>query len=82
MGHLMIEVKGIKSANVFISEIEELKKKGYDSYIDVIIDYCSKNGMDVETAASMLKSSTKMKSILQKEAESINMLPKSDNLGI
>ena len=38
----MIEVKGIKSANVFISEIEELKKKGYDSYIDVIIDYCSK----------------------------------------
>lgn len=78
----MIEVKGIKSANVFINEIEELKKKGYDSYIDTIVDYCSKNNMDVETAASILKSSVKMKSILQKEAESINMLPKTNNLGI
>lgn len=78
----MIEIKGIKSANVFINEIEELKKKGYDNYIDTIIDYCAKNNMDVETAASMLKSSTKMKSILQKEAESINMLPKTDSLDI
>lgn len=78
----MIEISSMKSANVFINEIESLMKRGYESYLDAIVDYCSKNNMDIETAASILKSSSKMKSILQKEAEKINLLPKVNDLGI
>jgi len=78
----MLKINNIKNANSFIIEIENMIQKGYQSYIDAVIDYCSKNNIDIETAASMLKTSTKLKSKIQKEAEDINLLPKTNNLGI
>lgn len=79
----MLKIDSIKNSNTFIAEIENMMStKGYDSYIDAIVDYCKTNGMDVETAASMLKNSVKMKSKIQKEAEKVNLLPKTDDLGI
>lgn len=75
----MIEIK-LKNANSFILEINSMVQSGkYNSYIEAIVDYCERNNMDVETAASLLKGSgaLKIKAKIQEEGESINLLQKT-----
>lgn len=78
----MIKLDNMKNSAVFISEIEKMVDGGYENYIDAIVFYCQKTGMDVETAASLLKNSAKIKSKIQKEAEKLNLLPKTNDLGV
>ena len=78
----MIKIVNMKTSAAFIAEIENMVESGHGSYIDVVVEYCQKNNMDVETAASLLKNSAKIKSKIQKEAEKINLLPKTNDLGV
>jgi hypothetical protein len=41
-----------------------------------------KNGIEIETAASLIKSSSKIKAKIQNEAEEMNYLPRSAKLPI
>lgn len=49
-------------------------------YIDAVMYFCEKNGVDIETAASLIKSNAKLKASIQVEAENLNYLPKTKQL--
>jgi hypothetical protein len=73
-------VNTIRSPTLFMQEIELLvDEKGMD-YIDAVVHYCEVNGIEIETAASLIKCSPKMKAKVQIEAENLNYLPKSGKL--
>ena len=64
----------------FIKEIERIVNTYDIEYMDAVIHFCEKNNIEVETAASIIRSNLKIKSKLQLEAESLNFLPKSAKL--
>jgi hypothetical protein len=65
-----------------IREIERIVIDCGTDYIDAIVHYCEKNDIEVETVASIVKSSGKLKSRLQAEGEQLNFLPRSARLPI
>lgn len=64
----------------FISEVEKLVNNYNLDYMDAIIHYCEKNNLELEAAASIIKSNAKMKAKLQSEGETLNFLPKRAKL--
>lgn len=60
----------------FSLEIEEIVYMKDVSYMDAIIDYCEKNKVEIEVAASLI--SNNLKSKIQLEAEELNFLPRSN----
>ena len=64
----------------FIKEIERIVNTYDIEYMDAVIHFCEKNNIEVETAASIIRSNLKIKSKLQLEAENLNYLPKSAKL--
>jgi len=72
----------INSPEKFAREIDELVTKYKIEYIDAVIMYCERKGIELETAASLIKSNSNMKSKIQSEAETLNFLPKTNKLPI
>jgi hypothetical protein len=70
------------STDDFVRDIENIVSNGNVDYMDAVITYCEKNNLEIETAASMIKSNSKMKSKLQAQAELLNFLPKTARLPI
>ena len=66
----------------FMSTIEKIVEENEMTYIEAVIYYCEINGIELETAASLIKSSAKMKAKIQNEAEENNLLPKTSRLPI
>lgn len=64
----------------FTKEIERIVNTFNIDYMDAVIHFCEKNNIEVETAASIIRSNLKIKSRLQLEAENLNFLPKSAKL--
>lgn len=65
-----------------IREIERIVVEYKADYIDAIVHYCDKNDIEIETVASIIKSSGKLRSRLQAEGEQLNFLPRSARLPI
>lgn len=68
------------SSEKFLKEIERIVNAYDIDYMDAVIHFCEKNNIEVETAASIIRSNLKIKSKLQLEAENLNYLPKSAKL--
>ena len=66
----------------FMSTIEKIVEENEMTYIEAVIYYCEINSIELETAASLIKSSAKMKAKIQNEAEENNLLPKTSRLPI
>jgi hypothetical protein len=64
----------------FTKEIEHLVYHKDMQYIDAVIHFCEQKGLDVETAASLIKNNSKLKASIQLEAETLNYLPKTTQL--
>jgi hypothetical protein len=64
----------------FYADIEKLVSELNTDYMDAVIHYCDKNSIEIETAASIIKSNGKLKSIIQNEGEEVNLLPKTARL--
>jgi hypothetical protein len=78
----MIEDISFLSIVEFTKEIEKLVVDKKMEYIDAVIYFCERNGVDVETAASLIRSNAKLKASIQVEAENLNYLPKTKRLPI
>jgi hypothetical protein len=72
----------IKTPTQFMQEIEKLVSEKNMEWIDAVVHFCQKNNIEVETAASLIKGSPKMKAFIQFEGEQKNLLPKSGKLPI
>lgn len=64
----------------FLGDIDRLVSNHNLEYIDAVVYYCEQNNLEVETAASIIRSNLKIKSKLQFEAENLNFLPKTAKL--
>jgi hypothetical protein len=76
----MIDDLNFLSIVEFTKEIEKLVLEKRMEYIDAVMYFCEKNGVDIETAASLIKSNAKLKASIQVEAENLNYLPKTKQL--
>lgn len=70
------------TSDKFYKELESLVRDHNLSYIDAIIHFCEQNDIEVETAASMVKSNQRIKSFLLAEGEDLNFIAKSPRLPI
>jgi len=75
-----LKINSIKSPTQFMQEIDKLVAEKKIEYIDAVLLYCTQNEIEIETAASLIKGSAKMKAKIQFEAENLNYLPKSGKL--
>lgn len=64
----------------FYDDIETLVVELKTDYMDAIVHYCDKNNIEIETVASIIKSNSKFKAIIQNEGEDLNLLPKTAKL--
>ena len=69
----MIELK-INTPSQFAMEIEKIVKEKSIEYLDAVMYYVEKNGIEVETAASLIKSSLILKAKIATEAEDLRLL--------
>ena len=65
-----------------MQEIDKLVQEKKMEYIDAVLLYCTENDIEIETAASLIKGSAKMKAKIQLEAEEQNLITKSAKLPI
>ena len=73
--------EGIPTANNFAHQIEELVWDSDVSYMEAIILWCDRRGLEPEVAAALVKKSAPLKAKLQIEAEKLHLLPASANSG-
>ena len=66
----------------YIQEIENLVRDKKLEYIDAIVHYSERSGLEIEFIASIIKKDPVMKSKLQFEAENLNYMKKSARLPI
>jgi len=79
---MTMEINSLKTPAQFMLEIDALVTDKKMEYIEAVIYYCEKNNIEIETAASLIKGSAKMKAKIQNEAEDLNYLPKTRKLPI
>ena len=77
-----IDFNFTKSTADFMSEIDEVAAFKKCSYLDAVLLYCEKNGIELETAAAIIKGSAKLKARIQNDAEELNYFPKTRKLPI
>jgi hypothetical protein len=70
------------STERFYKEVELLVNTHNLNYMDAVVFFCEKNDIEVETAASMIRSNQRIKSHIQTEGEALNFLPKTAKLPI
>lgn len=78
---MRMKVKGILDPTDFLAEVEELAADGVE-YIDAVVEVATKRGIEIETAAAIIKKSELIKSRIQQEAEDLNILPKTARLPV
>lgn len=66
----------------FMNEIERIRRSGNVEYIDAIVHYCDRNGIEIETVAKIIHKNALLKSRIQDEAETLNYIPKTAKLPI
>lgn len=70
------KVKSILTARDFLKIVEELASEHKISYMEAVLLFCEKNRFEIETAAALIKTSTKMKKKLEAEARDLHLLKK------
>ena len=77
-----MKISQIRTSADFVKEIDKLVISKNITFFDAVILFCESNNMEVETAASLVKQSTVLKSRIQMEAENLNLMKRSARLPI
>jgi hypothetical protein len=78
-----LDLNGITDTQKFLNQVELLMSQSDElNFMDAVLHVCEQNGLEVETAASIIKNNPKMKSQLQLVGEQLNYLPKSARLDL
>ena len=76
----IIQQLAVMSAGDFMTEIEKLVISKQMTYMEAVVYFCEQTGLEIESAASIIKSSVKLKAKIQEDAEQLNYLPKTRKL--
>lgn len=71
-----------KKLSNFSAAIRALCVEKQMEYIDAVVHWCEVNGVEVEMAAALVQKDPVMKSLIQNEAENLNILKKTAKLPI
>ena len=77
----VISTKALTSEK-FIKEIERLVINYNLDYMDAVVNNFEKNNIEIEAAASIIRSNIRIKAKLQDEAEELNFMPKRAKLPV
>jgi hypothetical protein len=66
----------------FIETIEKSVRDRKLDYMDAVVEFCTKNGIEIETAALIIRANSGIKAKIQDEAEALNYMPKTAKLPI
>ena len=75
-----LKISSVKTTSEFIKEVDKIVTAKKCEYIDAVLIYCEQNGVEIETAASLIRMSSKMKARIQNEAEEQNYMKKRGKL--
>lgn len=78
------KVENIPLVNIqdFISIIDNIVKEKKIDYFEAVMYYCEKTGLEIESAAELVKSNAKIKSKVRIDAENAGYLTKTSKLPI
>lgn len=65
------------TASELIVKIESIVQEKRITYMDAVLLFCETTGIEIESVASIIKSSPKLKVRIQEDAEQLNYLPKT-----
>ena len=74
VSNVFLITKQFKTATDFSIHIEKQAKQSEISCMDILVEYCIKRDLDIESVAALITSSLKEK--IKAEAEELNMLKK------
>jgi hypothetical protein len=66
----------------FLQKIEQIAVEKRLDYMDAVLWYCSNSGLEIETAAELIRKNAKMKARIKNDAENSGYLPKTAKLPI
>lgn len=66
----------------FPAEIERLVRENEIEYMEAVILWCERNGLEVEFAGDLIRRNAVLKAKIQIEAENLNFMKKSARLPI
>jgi len=72
----------IMTTDSFYKEIDTMVTEHNLTFMDAIVHYCEKHGMEIEVAAAMIKGNLRIKAQMQQEGEQLNFLPKTAKLPV
>jgi len=64
----------------FLTEVRSIAASDGVSHMEAVIEVCTKRGIEIEVAASIIKMNPTIKALVQKDAEDLNYLPKTKRL--
>lgn len=67
----------IKLTEEFLKEIEDIFWEIDCTYIEAVIEWCTRNNTEVDSIGELIKRNAVLKAKIQLEAEDLNFLPKS-----
>lgn len=66
----------------FLSEIHNLAKKPDSNYIDAIVHYAERHGIEIESLAELVRKNPNLRSRVQDEAEDLYMMERTAKLPV
>ena len=76
------EINTIINVQDFIQTIEEIVEAKRMEYLDAVLYYCQHTGLEIETAAELIKKNAKLKARVRVDAEGAGYFPKTAKLPI
>lgn len=76
------EINTIINVQDFIETIEEIVEAKRMEYLDAVLYYCQHTGLEIETAAELIKKNAKLKARVRVDAEGAGYFPKTAKLPI
>ena len=77
-----VKIAKMLDSDKFYRDVDNIVADYKLSYIDAVVFYCEKNNIEIEVAASLVKSNFRIKSMVQGEGENLNILPRTAKLPI
>lgn len=66
----------------FLSEIHAIAKKTDSNYIDAIVHYAERHGIEIESLAELVRKNPNLRSRVQDEAEDLYMMERTAKLPV
>ena len=76
------EVNELINVQDFLQKIDDLVVEKKIEYLEAVLYYCEHTGLEIETAAQLIRRNAKMKARVRNDAESAGYFPKTAKLPI